>query len=229
MANYLDASINQLTTNWKPVISEFQGLDKLNTYLTFQKEIMTSSNMDVYPPPNLTFNCFNQFNVEDAKVVILGLDPYIRNNQAMGLSFSVPENVSVPPSLRNIFKEINRSMNKNKDLKNGDLTEWAKQGVLLMNTALTVNEGRTGSHKKEWDEFTQYMFKYINEECQPLVFMLWGRDAEAYHKYIDENKHFVLVGGHPSPMNRSNPFIGNNHFVECNKKLREWNRDEIDW
>ena len=221
---YLNRSLNELKTDWKKVISGFD-FTEINKYLNEQEQ----EHKKIYPPKELVFNCFNQFHIKETKVLILGLDPYIREGQAMGLSFSVPEGVKVPPSLRNIFKEINRSLNKNKERKNGNLTNWAKQGILLLNTALTVLEGKTGSHKKIWNSFTEYILSYINKSCEPIVFLLWGRDAEKYRTFVNEKHHTVLVGGHPSPLNRRNPFIGNNHFVLCNKKLQTLGKELIEW
>lgn len=223
---YLDNSIKQINTDWKAVIGKFD-FSKLNEYFQNSK-----SNLKIYPPKSLIFNSFNQFNISKLKVLIIGLDPYIREGQAMGLSFSVPKGVRIPPSLRNIFKEIDRTteyISKTQKRTNGDLTEWARQGVLLLNTALTVFEGKTGSHKKIWNDFTKYILNYINKECEPIVCMLWGRDAEKYKVLIDNTKHHILIGGHPSPLNRTNPFIGNNHFILCNKKLNEWGKPQIEW
>jgi len=225
---YLDQSIKQIKTDWKSVLEKFD-FSKINEYFQTQH-----SKLEIYPPKPLIFNCFNQFDISKLKVLIIGLDPYIRKGQAMGMSFSVPEGVRIPPSLRNIFKEIDRtfindSNSKNKKRINGDLTGWAKQGVLLFNTALTVFEGKTGSHKKIWNEFTKYILAYINEQCEPIICMLWGRDAEKYKVLLDDSKHYILIGGHPSPLNRTNPFIGNNHFVLCNEKLKDWDKIPINW
>ena len=223
---YLDNSIKQITTDWKSVIKKFD-FSKLNDFFQNSK-----SNFNIYPPNSLIFNSFNQFNISKLKVLIIGLDPYIREGQAMGLSFSVPKGVRIPPSLRNIFKEIDRTteyISKTQKRTNGDLTKWARQGVLLLNTALTVFEGKTGSHKKIWNDFTKYILNYINKECEPIVCMLWGRDAEKYKVLIDNTKHHILISGHPSPLNRTNPFIGNNHFILCNKKLNEWGKPQIEW
>ena len=223
---YLDNSIKQINTDWKAVIEKFD-FSKLNEYFQNSK-----STRNIYPPKSLIFNSFNQFNISKLKVLIIGLDPYIREGQAMGLSFSVPKGVRIPHSLRNIFKEIDRTTEyipKTQKRTNGDLTEWARQGVLLLNTALTVFEGKTGSHKKIWNDFTKYILNYINKECEPIVCMLWGRDAEKYKVLIDNTKHHILISGHPSPLNRTNPFIGNNHFILCNKKLNEWGKPQIEW
>ena len=164
---YLDNSIKQINTDWKHILEKFD-FSKPNDYFQNLK-----SNLNIYPPKSLIFNSFNQFNISKLKVLIIGLDPYIREGQAMGLSFSVPEGIRIPPSLRNIFKEIDRTtenISKTQKRTNGDLTEWARQGVLLLNTALTVFEGKTGSHKKIWNDFTKYILNYINKESSISLF-----------------------------------------------------------
>lgn len=227
--SYLEESLNSIKTDWKSVIESYD-FTALNEFLSKEYETY-GDDVKIFPPKPLIFNCFNFFDMNELKVVILGQDPYINEGQAMGLAFSVPEGVRVPPSLRNVIKEINRSMDKDKSLKNGDLTDWAEQGVLLLNTALTVRQFKSNSHGKTklWDDFIGMILKYINKNCNGLVFMLWGNHAMKYDKFIDENKHTVLRSGHPSPLNRSNPFLGNNHFVECNLKLTEIGSKEINW
>jgi len=220
---FLDEALETVTTDWKDVIESFD-LTKINTFLEEQYAIYGDA-VKTFPPKPLIFNCFNFFNVKDTKVVIIGQDPYINEGEAMGMAFSVPEGKKVPPSLRNIIKEINRSMGSNKDFKNGDLTAWAEQGVLLLNTALTVRQYKSGTHMTKWKHFTNYMLKYINDNCDGLVFMLWGNHAIKYEDLIDKDKHHVLKSGHPSPLNRTNPFLENNHFVKCNELLK----DPIDW
>jgi len=220
---YLDESLKNIKTDWKDIITSYD-FTKLNEFLD-KEDVL------IFPPKQLIFNCFNYFDVKDTKVVILGQDPYIKEGEATGLSFSVPEGKRVPPSLRNVIKEINTSMNKDKSLKSGDLTSWAEQGVLLLNTSLTVRQGKSNSHGKTklWDGFTEMILSYINENCDNVVFMLWGNHAMYYSKYIDGNKHIIMKCGHPSPLNRTNPFIGNGQFVECNKKLRENGKPDIEW
>ena len=221
---YLQDALKEVKTDWSNVLENF-NYEKINEFLSKEYEIY-QDHIKIFPPKKLIFNCFNFFNIKDTKVVILGQDPYIREGQAMGLSFSVPEGVKVPPSLRNVIKEINRSLEMDKSLKNGDLTEWAKQGVLLMNVALTVGEGKSGSHSKIWREFTYFVMKEINERCEGLVFLLWGNNAMDYESKIDTKKHYVLKSGHPSPLNRTNPFLGNNHFIKCNEILGD---DKVEW
>ena len=227
--SYLQESLDTIGTDWKDVIESYDFSD-LNEFLS--KEYKTyGDDVKIFPPKPLIFNCFNFFDINELNVVILGQDPYINEGQAMGLAFSVPEGIKVPPSLRNVIKEINRSLKKDKSLKNGNLTNWAKQGVLLLNTALTVRQFKSNSHGKTklWDGFIEMILKYININCNDIVFMLWGNHAMKYDKYIDEDKHTILRSGHPSPLNRCNPFLGNNHFLECNLKLIGNGSKGIDW
>jgi uracil-DNA glycosylase len=184
----------------------------------------------MYPPKELIFNCFNFFNISDTKVIILGQDPYIREGEAMGLSFSIPSNIKVPPSLKNIYKEINRDLNADIPLKeSGDLTHWAEQGVLLLNCALTVIEGKSGSHSKLWYDFASYIIKAISDNTKNCVFFLWGNHAISKEEFISPKNHLILSAGHPSPLNRKKNFIGNNHFSLANKYLEKHDKKAIDW
>ena len=221
------ANTNTITTNWKNIIDKYD-FSEINLFLNKEEETFKDY-LDIYPPKEKIFNCFNYFNVEDMKVVIIGQDPYIRKNQAMGLSFSVPKECKVPPSLKNILKEINSSLNLNNDLNCGDLTNWANQGVLLLNRSLTVREGKSNSHKKIWLKFTEMIVNYISNNLENIVFLLWGRNAEEVGKLIDKNKHLVLISGHPSPLNRKKDFIGNGHFIKTNEYLKLKNKNEINW
>lgn len=225
--------------SWTILFSKLHANEKF-TKLNKKLKKITKENKNIYPKPEYVFNTFMITRASEVKVVFIGQDPYFNTEnyknkqvpQAMGLSFSVPKGIRIPPSLRNIFKEIDRTtenISKTQKRTNGDLTEWARQGVLLLNTALTVFEGKTGSHKKIWNDFTKYILNYINKECEPIVCMLWGRDAEKYKELINNTKHYILISGHPSPLNRTNPFIGNNHFILCNNKLKEWEKPQIEW
>ena len=216
-----------ISTNWREIVQDY-NFSLINAFLKSEQKTF-SGWLDIYPPQDKIFNCFNFFNVEDTKVVIIGQDPYIRKNQAMGLSFSVPKGIKVPPSLKNILKEINISLGLNNDLNKGDLTNWAKQGILLLNRSLTVREGKSNSHKKVWLPFTEMIIIYISNKLNGVVFLLWGKNAEELHKHIDKNKHLVLISGHPSPLNRKKNFIGNQHFIKTNKYLKANNKSEIDW
>ena len=221
------ANPSTVSTNWKKIIEEYD-FTKINNFIKSEEETFKNW-LEIYPPKDKIFNCFNFFNVENTKVVIIGQDPYIRKNQAMGLSFSVPKEVKVPPSLKNIIREINRTMKLNNDLKKGDLTNWAKQGVLLLNRSLTVREGKSNSHKKIWLPFSEMIVKFISENLNNIVFLLWGRNAEELSSFINKEKHLVLISGHPSPLNRKKDFIGNNHFIKTNEYLKLKKKCEINW
>jgi len=216
-----------IKTNWKKIIQKYD-FEKINDFLKNEKETFKDW-LEIYPPKEQIFNCFNFFDFDNTKVVIIGQDPYIRKNQAMGLSFSVPREMKVPPSLKNIIKEINNSLNLNNNLKNGDLTNWANQGVLLLNRSLTVREGISNSHKKIWLPFTELIVKYISNNLNNIVFILWGRNAEEVKHFIDEKKHLILISGHPSPLNRKKDFIGNNHFIKTNEYLKKYKNKIISW
>ncbi|MBP5779333.1 MAG: uracil-DNA glycosylase, partial [Campylobacter sp.] len=174
------------------------------------------------------FNAVNITPFDEVKVVILGQDPYHGLNQAMGLSFSVPKGVKIPPSLINIFKELQMEFGYEIP-KNGDLTDWAKQGVLLLNSSLSVAANKPNSHSKfGWQIFTDSVIKILSQKRQNLVFMLWGNYAKAKANLIDENRHLILKAAHPSPL-AGGAFFGCNHFKKCNEYLKSHNKNEIDW
>ena len=183
----------------------------------------------VYPPQNKVFKALKLTNFDDVKVVILGQDPYHQPGQAHGLCFSVLPGVEPPPSLKNIYKEL-KSEGYNINENNGCLISWAKQGVLLLNTVLTVRESAPQSHKNiGWLDFTDAVIKKISEEKNGVVFLLWGRNAIDKKALIDENKHYCLTAPHPSPLSAFNGFFGCNHFKKCNEILRKQGKKEIDW
>ena len=162
------------------------------------------------------------------KVILLGQDPYHQKGQAMGLSFSVPENIKIPPSLVNIYKELKTDCNL--QLLHGDLTKWAKQGVLLLNTSLTVRESCPNSHQKYWRPFTDNLIKYISDNKEGLVFLLWGGHAKNKKKLIDFNKHYVLEANHPSPLSANRGgWFGCKHFSKTNDFLQKNGKKEICW
>lgn len=182
----------------------------------------------IYPPIKNVFNALNYTKYEDVKVVILGQDPYINEGQAHGLAFSVKSG-PLPPSLVNIFKEINREL-KIEFSNCGDLTCWAKQGVLLLNSVLTVEKGKSFSHKNRgWEIFTKEIIRLVANKPTPVVFMLWGAGARKIVDGIDLSRHFVLYSAHPSPLSCFNGFFGNNHFIKCNEFLIKNNMTPIDW
>ena len=183
----------------------------------------------IYPPGALIFNAFDICPFDTVKAVILGQDPYHGPGQAHGLCFSVRERIEFPPSLINIFKEIETDLGIPQP-SSGDLTRWARQGVLLLNATLTVRAHQAGSHqKKGWEEFTDYVIKVLNNEKNNLVFFLWGAYAQKKGESIDRSRHLVLESVHPSPLSASKGFFGNRHFSRCNDYLITKGIEPIDW
>lgn len=183
----------------------------------------------IFPPAKLIFNAFEHTPFDKVKVVILGQDPYHNDGQAHGLSFSVPDGMPAPPSLVNIFKEINRDTGIPVP-RSGNLTRWANQGVLLLNATLTVQAHMAGSHqKKGWEAFTDAAIHKLAEGRENIVFILWGAYAQKKAAFIDANKHLVLRSVHPSPLSAHNGFFGNNHFSEANKYLKSKGIEPIEW
>ncbi len=186
-------------------------------------------NSTIYPPGSLIFNAFNLCPFDNVKAVIIGQDPYHGPGQAHGLCFSVREGVVFPPSLINIFKEIETDIGTEKPL-NGNLSGWSSQGVLLLNATLTVRAHQAGSHqKKGWEEFTDSVIALLNREKLNLVFFLWGAYAQKKGESIDRSKHLVLESVHPSPLSASRGFFGNKHFSRCNDYLEAHNIEPINW
>lgn len=184
----------------------------------------------IYPPGKLMFNAFDKCPFDQVKVVILGQDPYHGKGQANGLCFSVNDGVSIPPSLINIFKEIQDDLGKPFP-RTGNLERWAEQGVLLLNATLTVREGKPGSHQGHgWERFTDAVIQHLNNEKQGLVFLLWGKYAQDKGRIIDARKHFVLKSKHPSPMSANfGGWFGNKHFSQANNYLKSKGLQEIEW
>ena len=183
----------------------------------------------VYPPGPLIFNAFDVCPFDRVKAVIIGQDPYHGPGQAHGLCFSVRDRIDYPPSLINIFKEIESDLGI-RIKASGDLSRWAGQGVLLLNATLTVRAHQAGSHqRKGWEEFTDYVIKVLNDEKQNLVFFLWGAYAQKKGESIDRSKHLVLESVHPSPLSASRGFFGNRHFSRCNDFLEKNGISPIDW
>lgn len=186
------------------------------------------NNSVVYPPKQQVFSAFTT-DLNNVKVVILGQDPYHEPGQAHGLAFSVRENVKIPPSLVNIYKEINTEFGTPIP-KSGNLQRWQEQGVLLLNNVLTVEAHKAGSHRNQgWEDFTLHCVEYLSEKQPHLVFLLWGRDARSKAKLIDKKKHLVLESAHPSPLSAYNGFFGNNHFKQCNDWLKKQGLKPIGW
>lgn len=217
----------KIEESWKEKLAlEFEK-DYFKSLSDFvKKEYLTTK---VFPSPKDIFRAFDKCPFEDVKVVILGQDPYHGEGQANGLCFAVREGVNLPPSLQNIFKEIKSDLGIEPN-KNGDLSRWAKQGVLLLNATLTVRANTPGSHqRKGWEDFTDVVINKISENREGVVFILWGNYAKNKGKIINREKHFVLESPHPSPFSANSGFFGCRHFSRTNKFLKEKGFTEIDW
>jgi len=219
----------QLEASWKNALSEFLLSAKMDDLKQF---LVTEKNADkvIYPPNSLIFNALNTTPFNRVKVVILGQDPYHGPNQAHGLSFSVQKGVALPPSLRNIFHELNTDLGIPVP-KHGDLTRWAEQGVLLLNAVLTVEAGQPTSHQKRgWEDFTDHVIDVLNEQCEHIVFILWGAYAQRKGQRIDQNKHLVLKAAHPSPLSANRGgFFGCKVFSKANNYLKQNGIEPINW
>ncbi len=197
---------------------------KLKRFLKIESDTFT-----IYPKEDQIYNAFNQTPFDDVKVVIIGQDPYHGENQAHGLSFSVQKRVKLPPSLKNIYKEIESDLGITPP-QSGDLTAWTKQGVLLLNATLTVRAQSPGSHqKKGWEKFTDAVIRKLSDEKENLVFILWGKYAQDKGVIIDSNKHFVIKSAHPSPFAARKGFFGSKPFSKTNEFLKSKNIIPIDW
>jgi len=187
------------------------------------------ANYTVYPPKNEIFNSLNATSFNNVKVVILGQDPYHEPNQANGLAFSVKKGVRIPPSLVNIYKEAHTDVGI-RIPNHGDLSSWSKQGVLLLNNVLTVRAHKANSHKGfGWEQFTLNVVKYLNQREKPLVFILWGKNAQEKEQFIDTNKHLIIKSVHPSPLSANGGFFGSKPFSKANEFLKRHNIKAIDW
>lgn len=213
--------------NWKKYLQEEIKKDYYKNILSYLNEEINKGKI-IYPPKDKWLNVLNM-NPEDIKVVIIGQDPYHGPNQAHGYSFSVEKGIKPPPSLKNIYSEIEKEFNIVMPSNNGDLTPWVEQGVFLLNSILTVEKGNPASHKNVgWDKFTDNLIKIISENCENVVFMLWGKFAEGKKILIDSHKHLILSSAHPSPYSVHN-FFGNNHFIKANEYLKNNNKEPINW
>ncbi len=219
----------QLEESWKEILKEeFEKpyMKALREFLVAERE----AGKVVYPPGSLTFNAFNHTPFGKVKVVLIGQDPYHGPGQAHGLSFSVQKGVTPPPSLKNIFKELQSDITSFKIPSHGDLTKWADEGVLLLNATLTVRKGEPASHhNKGWEKFTDYAISELSAKRQGLVFLLWGKNAQAKEELIDTGKHFILKAAHPSPYAANNGFFGCRHFSKANDLLIKNGYTAIDW
>lgn len=220
----MDVKINE---SWKAKLKDQFDLDYFIQLTDFvRNEYRTKL---IFPPAKLIFNAFEHTHFEDVKVVILGQDPYHGDGQAHGLSFSVPDGIKIPPSLVNIYKEINNELNIPIS-RSGNLTRWADQGVLLLNSILTVEAHKAGSHqKKGWEVFTDAAIRKLADERENIVFLLWGAYAQKKAEFIDQRKHLLLRSVHPSPLSAHAGFFGNNHFVRTNEYLVSKGIAPIEW
>lgn len=218
-----------LIPSWQTILSdEIKKPYFLELLNTVDQEYQNSV---CFPPKELIFSAFNNCTFENIKVVIIGQDPYHGDGEANGLSFSVNDSVRIPPSLRNIFREINTDLDSIFMPTSGNLESWAKQGVLLLNASLTVRKDNPNSHKHlNWNLFTDAVIQKISNEKENVVFMLWGSFAQKKGAKIDRTKHLVLESGHPSPMSANQgKWFGNKHFSQTNLYLIQHNLEKIDW
>lgn len=218
----------RIEESWKKVLSDQFDKKYFKDLTGFVKSEYLSGG--VYPPPKFIFHAFELTPFDQVKVVILGQDPYHWPGQANGLCFAVNQGVRLPPSVKNIYKEIESDLGRKSSYPLGDLEGWAKQGVLLLNATLTVKEKDPGSHqKKGWEDFTDSVIKQLSDKKENLVFILWGAYAQKKGTVIDEAKHFVIKSPHPSPFSAYNGFFGSRPFSKCNTYLQSIKLKGIDW
>ena len=213
---------------WEDIID----LEKQKDYYKKLKEEIDKryETTTVFPEKQNIFKAFSLTKLDNLKVVILGQDPYHGFGQAQGLAFSTPANIKNPPSMQNILKEIQSDLGKKSICEDGDLTPWAKQGVLLLNTILTVEESKPKSHHNlGWEVFTDNIIKYISDNCEDTIFILWGSPAISKTKLIDRKKHHILTAPHPSPLSSYRGFFGCKHFSQTNDILKSLNKEAIIW
>lgn len=217
----------KIDESWKEVLKEEFEKDYFVNLTSFVRQ--EYKDKTIYPKASNIFNAFNLCPFDKIKVVILGQDPYHEPNQAHGLCFSVLDPTPAPPSLKNIFKEINLDLGIT-PLESGDLTRWASQGVLLLNATLTVEAHKAGSHQgKGWEEFTDRVIFNLANRKSGLVFLLWGSYAQKKGEFIDQTKHLVLKSVHPSPLSAHRGFFGNHHFSQTNSYLTQQGKQPINW
>jgi uracil-DNA glycosylase len=221
----MDVTIEE---SWKKILKEEFDKIYFQQIVTFLKAEKSAGKI-IYPPGPLIFNSFNKTPFSTVKVVLLGQDPYHNKGQACGLSFSVPNGVPKPPSLINIFKELENDLGITPS-QSGNLEKWAEQGVFLLNASLTVRQNESGSHSKiGWLQFTDAVISKISEQKEGVVFLLWGKFAQDKQPLIDETKHSVLKAAHPSPFSADKGFFGCRHFSKTNDLLVVQNKEPIDW
>lgn len=215
--------------SWKPYIGEFLASDHMQN---LKKKILAEmqAGTTIYPRPNEWLNALTLSRFEDVKVVIIGQDPYHGRGQAHGLSFSVKNGVKTPPSLQNIYKEAAKDLGWNSVPSHGCLTQWAEQGVVMLNNVLTVEEGKPASHKGwGWEEFTDHVVDVIDRNHTNVVFMLWGKHAQKKAENVNTDKHLVLTAAHPSPFSADKGFFGCKHFSKANEYLISYGKQPVNW
>lgn len=220
-------------TNYQPSGWEefFEIMEVKDCLLNINTELLKESKEDIYPPIHLVFKAFTFFkSPKDIKCIIVGQDPYINEGEAMGIAFSVPNGKKLPPSLKNIFIELEDDgftviQNQNK----GDLSRWCEQGVFLINTALTVRKGQSKSHSKLWVKFTHLLMKYLNDTIPKGVVVMWGNDAKYYTKFFDDSRFRKVMSAHPSPLSANRGFFESKPFTKVNNYLEDLNLQKIDW
>lgn len=214
--------------NWYEKLKPVFNTEK---YQNFEKWLINEyKSKTIYPKQENVFNALNIVKYDDVKVVIIGQDPYHNPKQAHGLSFSVEEDINIPPSLQNIYKELASDIGCYIP-DNGNLIKWAKQGVLLLNSVLTVEANKPNSHKgKGWEQITTEIIKLLNQRQEPIIFLLWGGNAKSFAKYINPDKHYILTAVHPSPLSANQGgWFGCKHFSQTNELLKKHNKEIIDW
>lgn len=218
----------KIEPSWQKVLAPEFDQEYFKNLATFVKEQYKRAT--VYPPPKFIFRAFELTPFDKVKVVILGQDPYHGEGQANGLCFAVGSGIRPPPSLQNIYKEIETDTGKKRELQDGDLEEWAQQGVLLLNATLTVEAGKAGSHQNQgWEQFTDAVIRILSEQKENLVFMLWGAYAKKKGEVIDRAKHLVIESAHPSPLSAYNGFFGSRPFTRCDQYLLAHGETPIIW
>ncbi|MDF3933216.1 uracil-DNA glycosylase [Pseudomonas citronellolis] len=218
----------KLEESWKSALREEFDKPYMRTLSEFLRNEKAAGKV-IFPPGPLIFNALNSTPLDQVKVVIIGQDPYHGPGQAHGLCFSVQPGVPTPPSLQNIYKELQRDLNI-PIASHGYLQHWAEQGVLLLNTSLTVEQANAGSHAQAgWQPFTDRVIEVVNERCDGVVFLLWGSHAQSKQKLIDPTRHLILKSAHPSPLSAYRGFLGNGHFSRTNKFLEQNGKAPIDW
>lgn len=218
----------ELNEKWREVLKD----ELKQPYIEELKKFLDKeyNEYTIFPPDNLIFEAFKETPFNKVKAVILGQDPYHKVGQARGLAFSVPKGIKIPPSLRNIYKALKNDIEDFQIPLHGDLSSWAEQGVLLLNTTLTVRENQAGSHQKHgWERFTDKVIQILSNNQEGIVFLLWGNPAKEKIKLIDTNKHYILTAVHPSPLSAHNGFLTCKHFSSTNEFLIKQGKTPIDW